>query len=1262
MIRILSLTLSILTFQVLAYSQTDWTVRQSNSGDLLNDVVFTDDTFVVVGTTTAPVTVLTSPDGITWTRQDAGIGGIFHSVAYGNGRVVAVGTNTASSIAGVSTDDGVTWAGGPTGIGLTFDGVAWTGSEFVAVGGTGGNAVIATSPDGTTWTGGTIGVASNLKAIVSEGTTRVAAGSTGVILYSLDGGAWTTVPNTPNVDWEGVSYAAGQFLVVGVQGQIMTSPDGITWTLGSSGTGDNLFAVTSIGVPQVWVSVGSNGRIIVSNDASSWTTLLPAPTLVILDGVAWGIPTGGTSSLFVTVGNLGEILTAPGPDLGGAAPATFASKEINVSSRSQSFSVQVTAGAAVNWNASTGADWISLGSASGTSNGTVSGSVSANRSAQSRSATVSIGTDTLTIEQAGADLTPPSFLSANYSENDGGIRLSWGSVPAAAEFLIERRASDEDPWEVVYTITNEPTTSTIDDTITKGNSYQYRIQSISGDLESGWTDPINGGSPPDTPDDLTATARNATQIELSWSDVNGETGYRIRRGLADSFFDANIAIPANETRYIDVGLNPETAYKYTIEPISNFFGGPSPEVTETTLEISGSIQWGQAERVSNNYNGVAYGNGIAVVVGDSGRITQSTDLANWADLLSQTEVDLLDVHFADNLFVAVGQMGTTLYSSDGLSWTVASNASNESLVSVTYLNEWYAVGAEGALVTSTDGISWSALTSPAESGFVDIFAGPKLVAIEDTGRFITSENGTSWSETRADSPPDATEPFFWTRTAGTYGGGAYGVVGPASYTSTSVDGTSWANQTSGQFQYFNAVAFGGGRFVAVAGRSGYSSDGSFYLEGNDPPSLLSCITYTGSVFLAAGDRGLIATSSDGTSWTTVQETEGSAANLSLVANGGGRLVALGSRFNNNGFRETVTIFNKLDGNGWSDEVPLTVDGITAEPLFTELVYLNNQFFLLGSNGAILTSSNGESFVTRNAVEGFSGPTFSSVAYNNGRYLAGGAGSTLFESTDEGITWTTVEDLPSGFGAKFLNHISRWSGGSGEHYSEDGVNWMPTSVSGFGGNLQVGAFGSYGNAPILVNLGSGFSGTDASISWDGRNWNLRSFESDSLPNTSFNSLAYGSGVFVATSTPNESGDAIWASRDGVHWEPAPDGVFGEDFFNNGSIQGLTFNESDGAFYGVGGGGLVARVEVSSSDFVPPGPEHRLGIGLNGNLVKIEWPTYGGYNYLLRFNHGLDPANWISIGNPEAGDGSIKTYEVSLDAITLPQFWSLQIEEN
>ncbi|MCP4409143.1 MAG: DUF4038 domain-containing protein [Gammaproteobacteria bacterium] len=72
-----------------------------------------------------------------------------------------------------------------------------------------------------------------------------------------------------------------------------------------------------------------------------------------------------------------------------------------------------------------------------------------------------------------------------------------------------------------------------------------------------------GGAPFGTPPNFTATVISGTQIDLSWTDVEGETGYTIR-WLLDGGGRRNFNVGANTTIFSHVGLEPNTSYRYRI--------------------------------------------------------------------------------------------------------------------------------------------------------------------------------------------------------------------------------------------------------------------------------------------------------------------------------------------------------------------------------------------------------------------------------------------------------------------------------------------------------------------------------------------------------------------------------------------------------------------------------------------------------------------------------------------------------------------------
>ena len=109
----------------------NWHVRTSGTTNELNGITYGKGTFVAVGDDT----ILTSPDGVTWTSIDSGTTASLYGVAYGNGTFVAVGsagTGLISIGAILTSPDGATW----TSINSNYSliGATYGNSTFVAVG------------------------------------------------------------------------------------------------------------------------------------------------------------------------------------------------------------------------------------------------------------------------------------------------------------------------------------------------------------------------------------------------------------------------------------------------------------------------------------------------------------------------------------------------------------------------------------------------------------------------------------------------------------------------------------------------------------------------------------------------------------------------------------------------------------------------------------------------------------------------------------------------------------------------------------------------------------------------------------------------------------------------------------------------------------------------------------------------------------------------------------------------------------------------
>jgi trimeric autotransporter adhesin len=268
-----------------------------------------------------------------------------------------------------------------------------------------------------------------------------------------------------------------------------------------------------------------------------------------------------------------------------------------------------------------------------------------------------------------------------------------------------------------------------------------------------------------------------------------------------------------------------------------FGGGQYATSTDGTTWTTGTNQIAPAQvnvaRVLNNK---------VVMVGSGGNANYSdtgTSFLSSSGLPSGLTAQ--DVGFGANKYVVVGSgdlsAGSIFYTSDlTTGWTKATIASDLRWLGVTYGNgRFVASGLLGEIATSTDGITWTLSSTP---------PGPALQKISF---------------------------------ASGIGGGTYVVVSNGGGIFTSTDAVTWTQQASGVSVNINSIACIAAQ--CVAGASNNSTQQSSVLTssnltlwtrqftgGNNLPT---GIAHTGSTWVAGGANGLLMTSPDGFTWTTV---------------------------------------------------------------------------------------------------------------------------------------------------------------------------------------------------------------------------------------------------------------------------------------------------------------------------------------------------------------------------------------------------------
>lgn len=255
----------------------------------------------------------------------------WYSVAYGNGRFVAV----ASSIGGSScilggirrcvmySSDGINWASSTTPTDNNWKSVTYGNGLFVAVSmNVVGNQVM-TSPDGINWTIRNTPPVNNPWQSITYGNGRFVAvadsGTVDSVMTSPDGINWTT-GTAYNPKWQSVTYGNGLFVAVAYNGakRVMTSSDGITWALPavvpplglwrSVTYGNGLFVAVALDLGGATIcssAMSSYQCAMISPDGISWTTVTTPTTPTLgAESITYG------NGLFVAV-TANTIITSP---------------------------------------------------------------------------------------------------------------------------------------------------------------------------------------------------------------------------------------------------------------------------------------------------------------------------------------------------------------------------------------------------------------------------------------------------------------------------------------------------------------------------------------------------------------------------------------------------------------------------------------------------------------------------------------------------------------------------------------------------------------------------------------------------------------------------------------------------------------------------------------------------------------------------------------------------------------------------------------
>ncbi len=398
------------------------------------------------------------------------------------------------------------------------------------------------------------------------------------------------------------------------------------------------------------------------------------------------------------------------------------------------------------------------------------------------------------------------------------------------------------------------------------------------------------------------------------------------------------------------------------------------------LSAEGDSSWQQALSAPQLTHPVlAYGRGVFVGVGDSGKIFISIEGELWSSRPSGTTVNLRDVQFFNGAFYATGDSATLLRSSNGLNWTrlsTGAGAATDSYRGIVFGDSVLVInsltsGGTGVAIRSDSSLSaWTAIPLGVPGGVMRFlkdrfyFLAPQST-LTSTDAFTTidviNQNGVGFAPLATDGLYDGSRIFLFYQNNlypsedGLMFSFSYNLPGPAMGVDY-VNGHFFANgifgiqRSENGFEWsllggnFTSSATNGVNFTAVGywqgpsfffGQQGLvasSTDGLHWKTRVIADQSMDVVIYDSTEYLAVG--GAAYASSDGLNWTV---PPGVPIYVSWLTSGAGiRLASDGAAF-----------FRSANGGFW--DFIAGPPNPTGYPLnIRRLKYVNGNFYVLAS--------------------------------------------------------------------------------------------------------------------------------------------------------------------------------------------------------------------------------------------------------------------------------------------------------------------------
>ena len=209
--------------------------------------------------------------------------------------------------------------------------------------------------------------------------------------------------------------------------------------------------------------------------------------------------------------------------------------------------------------------------------------------------------DTIAAFRQGTTTPPqaPGNMNASATAEDR-LDLQWNDNSSDESGFELERSPDGANWSALGTVGANNTVYG-DTGLAASTTYFYRVRAYNGGGSSGWSNTDNAETlppplPPQAPGPLTASAMSGERIDLAWTNVANENGYRLERSTDGSTYSLVASPAADQTGYSDAGLSSATTYYYRVTAFNG--GGDSPSAHASAETLSYVVYTAVAENTT----------------------------------------------------------------------------------------------------------------------------------------------------------------------------------------------------------------------------------------------------------------------------------------------------------------------------------------------------------------------------------------------------------------------------------------------------------------------------------------------------------------------------------------------------------------------------------------------------------------------------------------------------------------------------------------